>query len=309
MTLEIKMNKNTLKGIVAFTILASLCLFIVLEPSAFMPEVKSSANVPWNEADVSTPKAAIQFTFTSKGAFTTNFPIHAKVEVTFFRHGENDSNVIVQLVNPPHYAFQSPIGNPAYAEMTKLPQTGNPRISETIVEFTYPGEYGYAIYSGASPYFGNMTVAYAGQDEKVIDIAPPETRFGLEMPIRVVGFSIFVVPLTGLILQRALTRKKPKFSDLIGETRNELEKLLLEIGSSKRRKTFQNPNYNFNVFNNYRNELRQKLSIRAFCTLEEAYSQIEKLNRPTNLEDINADAHDLARKKIKEALKSLDAKK
>jgi len=113
-------------------------------PYFFIPDTVSVTQVPWSEAEFETPKAVIQFTFTSKIAFTTNFPVRAKVDIWLYRQDQNDTHMFVHIVNPPAKAFIYPLGDPPADGLIYMSQTGDHREGELEVEFTSAGSYGFA---------------------------------------------------------------------------------------------------------------------------------------------------------------------
>lgn len=159
-----------------------------------IPDIASITYVAWSEPEYETPKATVKLTFSSKIAFTTNYPIHAKIKIQYFREEENDTNVFVHIVNPPAQAFKYPLDETPYSGLIKIIKSNGVGDGELDLEFTSAGSYGLAIFSGSSDYFGNMTVAYAGQNKEVINISPPETRFLIESTIR--GFGLSLIPIS-----------------------------------------------------------------------------------------------------------------
>lgn len=180
-------------------VIASVGLALSFFPYFFIPDTVAVTQVPWSETGYETPKAAIQFTFTSKIAFTTNYPIHAKVEIWLYRQNQNDTNIFVHIVNPPAQAFKYPLSDPPTAGLIEMPKTGYPRKGEIDLEFTSSGAYGFAIYSGESSYLGNMIVGYAAQDKDVIQISPAETRFSTEWIVRGIGISFIICAIGGFL--------------------------------------------------------------------------------------------------------------
>lgn len=221
---KISVNK---KRLIFLVILGSITIFgliVFLLPYLLIPDIETITHVPWTELGYESPKAAIQFTFTSKVAFTTNYPIHAKVEIWFYRETQNDTNVLVHIVNPPAQAFKHPLSDIPEAGLIEISPSGEPRKGELDLEFTSPGPYGFTVFFGSSPYLGNMTVAYAGQDEEVIRISPPETRFQTEWAIRGIGIALVPISVIIAIFKESKARAPQKKIEIFLKSKEVLRK-------------------------------------------------------------------------------------
>jgi hypothetical protein len=207
-----EINKRKIIFFVLLCIMTLSGVILFLYPYSAIADIESKTQVLWTEPNNETPKAAIQFTFTSKAAFTTNYPIHAKVEIWFSREDKNDTNVVVHIVKPPAQAFKYPLSDTPEAGLIKISQSGEPRKGELDLEFTSPGSYGFVIFAGSSSYLGNMTVAYAAQDKQVIEISPPETRFQSEWSVKVFGIALIPISVVLAFFGRSDDSKKaPQF--------------------------------------------------------------------------------------------------
>lgn len=235
----IRITNSNKKRIFFFILLGLLTIFgliIIFQPYLIIPNVDTITHVAWSEPIFEAPKATVTLTFTSKIAFTTNYPIHAKVRIQYFREGENDTNVFVHIVNPPAQAFKYPLDETPSSGLIKIIKSNSIGEGELDLEFTSAGSYGFTIYTGSSDYLGNMTVAYAGQDEEVIRISPPETRFQIEWTIR--GFGIALIPISVLLAifkNPKEEQKSQKTDEIIGLIQNFINKWKSSVGSSSER--------------------------------------------------------------------------
>jgi len=150
----------------------------IFSPYSFVRPIPAVIQVPWEDPDHEAPKAVIQFTFTSKGAFTVNYPIHVKVEI-WFREGINHTNVIVHILNPPAQAFKYPLSDPPDAGLIRISEVGNPRVGELDVIFTSQGPFGFVVFSGMLPEITNMTVAYVINYLIILSFLSNSVLFGL----------------------------------------------------------------------------------------------------------------------------------
>jgi hypothetical protein len=197
-------KRDNIPKILAYGFLLSLiigCLVLIFNPYLILPSVSDTKQIPWTKPNEETPKAVIQFTFTSKVAFTTNYPIHVKVEILLLKEeNENDTNLVIGIVNPPAQAYKTPLSEYPYSALIWMSTDGLPRTGELDVEFTASGSYGFFILSGVLPELTNMTVAFV-YNSALIEIEPYNIRFTSEWAIRAISIPV-IFSCIGIYLER-----------------------------------------------------------------------------------------------------------
>lgn len=211
-------------------LLALFCALILFIPGllfilgTFIPtaeHIKQDAWLPENP-DEEPPIAILMFTFTSKGDFTANYPIHVKIQM-WVTVGINCSNVAICF--PDSYAYprkQTP-GKPPEAGWIPISENGD-RIGESDIEFTSQGSFGYIIYSNNEP-------VYYAADQEIIHVSPHENRIQLELSHRTAGFtligiSVSIIGIIGI----------PKFRKPAKETRTTRKKVVTKRRKSRKTK-------------------------------------------------------------------------
>ena len=118
-----------------------LCVLEIIIP--IVEHIKQDAWIRENPSEP--PVAVLMFTFTSKGGFFANNPIHVRIQM-WLTVGKNYSNIVICF--PDAYAYprnQTP-GKPPNAGWIPITKSGN-LTGEGDIEFTSSGSFGYIIYS------------------------------------------------------------------------------------------------------------------------------------------------------------------
>jgi hypothetical protein len=128
----------------------------------------------WVERPQDEPHAAYWFTFTSKGAFTANYPVHVLIKLWITKGQEALLPLSFLFPDALVYPRRVTQGHPPEAPNIPVSFSSNEGayIGEGDMEFTAAGQFGYIIFSQGKPVF------YAAQ-KKIITISPVEVRTAL----------------------------------------------------------------------------------------------------------------------------------
>lgn len=196
-------------------LVASICAVILIVPGllfisgTFIPTAEHIKQDAWlsEKPSEEPPIAFLVFTFTSKGDFYANHPIHVSIQM-WVTVGINCSNVVICF--PDSYAYprhQTP-GKPPDAGEIPISENGD-RIGEGDIEFTSEGSFGYIIFSDNKP-------VYYAADQEIIHVLPHENKIQLELNHKIAGFTLIgigVSLIVGVIgIETAKLRKGKKKS-------------------------------------------------------------------------------------------------
>lgn len=161
----------------------------------FTPPVHSIKQDAWLSDPKEPPKATLIFDFSSKGAFTANYPIHVKVRMMVSK-GINVTDIMpIDIIFPDTYAHPIIIekpGAPPTAGIVKLNSTPEGLVGEADIEFTSKGAFGYVIFSKGNP-------VYYAANISLIEIAPYETRLQLEASQRNHGIAFITAAIATFV--------------------------------------------------------------------------------------------------------------
>lgn len=173
---------------------------------AFIPTVKHIKQDLWvtEKTDSEPPNAYLMFTFTSKGGFTSNCPMHVEIQI-WLTVGVNYSNLAIVFPDAYEYPMKQIPGKPPEAPWIPISENGD-RIGEGDMEFTSPGSYGYIIYSQEQP------VYYAAEQE-IIKVSPYEVQAQTDLNHKMLGVTLVGIGLTAIMVPKIKEKKsKPKIT-------------------------------------------------------------------------------------------------
>lgn len=128
--------------------------------------------------------AQFAFTLTSKGAFTTNYPIHVRVRVLIIEKQVMEM-LPIQVVFPNACEYPrrvvTPLEIPAVARVSI--SNISPYCGEAYMEFTYSGTFGYMIFLKDNPLCETVR-------QKIITVSPYEVRLQIDNVRRQLGIGI-----------------------------------------------------------------------------------------------------------------------
>lgn len=162
----------------------------------FVPRAQSIKQDPWLSDDPKEPPRAILiFDFSSKGAFTANYPIHVRVRM-MVSEGTNVTDIMpIDIIFPDTYVYPriiEKLGAPPTAGIVKLNSTHEGLVGEADIEFTSKGAFGYIIFSKGNP-------VYYAANISIIEIAPHETRLQLEASERNHGIAFITTAIAAFV--------------------------------------------------------------------------------------------------------------
>lgn len=200
-------RKVWVAGLVLSAILISIGVIFI--GGLFTPDVQSIKQDAWPAEKLEdSPIAVVVFSFTSRGAFTANHPIHIKVDM-FISEGINITNLLpLEIIFPDSFAYPrniTELGFPPNAGSVKISQKNMGGFGEGDVEFTSGGSFGYIIYSKGVPVFYAANIP-------VIEVAPYEIRLQLETNERNIGMGLMAVGVTLFVGFLSQTPKKKRKS-------------------------------------------------------------------------------------------------
>ncbi|MEM3875374.1 MAG: hypothetical protein QXU45_09625 [Candidatus Bathyarchaeia archaeon] len=168
----------------------------------FAPVMENIKQDVWIKENPSEPPVAILlFVFNSKWGFFSNSPIHVKVQM-WVTVGENVTEVAICFPDAYAYPINQTPGRPPNAGWIPIRKENN-FTGEGDIIFTYPGAFGYIIYSEGKP-------VYYAADQEIIQISPPENLSQLKITVYSVGIALISLGLSVLILPKIRTAKKRK---------------------------------------------------------------------------------------------------
>jgi len=176
-----------------------LCVLEIIIPIA--ETIKQDAWISENPSEP--PVAVLMFTFTSKGGFFANSPIHVRIQM-WLTVGENYSNIVICF--PDAYAYprnQTP-GKPPNAGWIPIPRSGN-LTGEGDIEFTSSGSFGYIIYSEEKP-------VYYAAEQQIIHVSLYENLVQIRFAADGIGVTLISIGVAILALPKIIekTSKKSK---------------------------------------------------------------------------------------------------
>jgi hypothetical protein len=188
---------------------------------AFIPMAKHIRQDLWvtEKTDSEPPNAYLMFTFTSKGGFTANYPIHVEIQI-WLTAGINYSDLAIVFPDAYEYPRKQMLGKPPEAPWIPISENGD-RIGESDMEFTSPGSFGYIIYSQEKP-------VYYAADQQIIQISPYEVRVQTELNYRMLGVALVGVGLSTILVPEIKRKSKPKIT---GKKRRKKRKKHRSAGS------------------------------------------------------------------------------
>jgi len=211
-----KASKQRVKMAIPLTICSISIILLVIGIlywiGLFTPNVQSIKQDPWLSDNLDeSPKAILIFDFSSKGAFTANYPIHIKVRM-MISEGVNVTDIMpIDIIFPDAYAYPRTIEKPGFpptAGIVKLNSTQEGLAGEADIEFTSKGTFGYIIFSRDSP-------VYYAADIPLIEIAPYEVRLQLDESSRNHGI-VFIVAAISAFFALLLTYRARKLGSKDG---------------------------------------------------------------------------------------------
>ncbi|MDH5771433.1 MAG: hypothetical protein OEZ25_09130, partial [Candidatus Bathyarchaeota archaeon] len=193
------MNWKTLAtSICAIVFIVFGALFIL---GMFIPTAKHIKQDAWlsEKPDEAPPVATLMFTFTSKGDFAANYPIHVAIQM-WVTVGFNCSNVAVCFPDSLAYPRHQIPGKPPDAGWIPISENGN-RIGEGDIEFTSEGSFGYIIYSDNEP-------VYYAADQGIIHVLPHDNIIQLELNHRTAGIALIGIGVPLILAVVGIERRK-----------------------------------------------------------------------------------------------------
>jgi len=202
-----QVNWKIIVTAICAVILIALGLLFIL--GTFIPTAEHIKQDAWlsDKPDEEPPIAVLMFTFTSKGDFTANYPIHVRIQM-WVTVGINYSNVAICF--PDSYAYprnQTP-GKPPEAGWISISENDD-RVGEGDIEFTSEGSFGYIIFSDNKP-------VYYAADQEIIHVLPHENRIQFELNHKIAGFTLIGIGVSLIVgfvsIETAKKRKGKKKS-------------------------------------------------------------------------------------------------
>jgi hypothetical protein len=186
------------------------------------------------------PKALLIFNFSSKAAFTANYPIHVKVRMMVSNSVNVTDMVPIDVVFPDAYAYPMVIekpGAPPTAGIVRLASTTESLDGEADMEFMSAGTFGYIVFSKNLP-------AYYAADNDMIEVSPYETRLEIQTGERNIGITLVGIGVTSIVallliyLARTLTPAEERTIK-----KPQLELFLTDHQGNPVREVFAQPTY------------------------------------------------------------------
>lgn len=193
------MNWKTVIALICAVVLIAFGFLFIL--GTFVPTAKHIKQDAWisEKPDEQPPIAVLMFTFTSKGDFAANHPIHVRIQM-WVTVGINFSDVAICF--PDSYAYprhQTP-GKPPDAGIFPISENGD-RIGEGDIEFTSEGSFGYIIYSEDEP-------VYYAADQEIIHVLPHQNIAQLELSHKTTGITLIGIGVSLILGAIGLERRK-----------------------------------------------------------------------------------------------------
>ena len=180
---------------ILLTLLCTILLIIfglLLISGLFISEACHIKQDAWlsEKPDEEPPIAVLMFTFTSKGDFTANYPIHVRIQM-WVTVGINCSNVAICFPDSYAYPRNQTSGKPPEAGWIPISENGD-RIGEGDIEFTSQGSFGYIIYSNNEP-------VYYAANQEIIHVLPHERRIQLDLSHKSVGIALIGIGISLIV--------------------------------------------------------------------------------------------------------------
>jgi len=186
-----------LRIVVSFIIITIGILFVFEISIITVEHIKQDA---WAREDPSeNPIADLMFTFSSKGGFFANRPIHVRIQI-WLTLGENYSSIAICFPDAYSYPRNQTPGKPPEAGWVQISKKDD-LLGESDLEFTSPSSFGYIIYSEGQP-------AYYAAEQQIIQISPYENFEQMKFAAYGVGLTLISIGIALLALPKIIEKTR-----------------------------------------------------------------------------------------------------